>query len=350
MNQIINTALVGYGLSGQAFHAPFLHVNEGFALKQVVERKRKESVKIYPYVQVVSDFETVIQNKEIDLVVIGTPNAFHYDQVKACLQEGKHVVIEKPFMNSSKDCDVIMEMASKHDRQLFVFHNRRWDGDFLTLNKIIQTGVLGEIQYFESHFDRFSPERKRAAWRDIAQPGGGILYDLGPHLLDQAIQLFGLPQSIKADIEAQRENSPVDDYFHLTLGYPDLKVVLTAGMLVEDHDLRYVLHGANGSFIKYGLDPQEAKLKKGLMPLGEDWGKEDPTNYGLITLDDESEDFDGVIETLPGNYMGFYDNVYDTIINDVALAVKPSEARNVIRLIELAFESNEKGEELTISL
>lgn len=337
-------------MSGQAFHAPFLHIHPGFNLVKVLERHHETSREAYPYVSVVKDLTAVVKDEAVDLVVITTPNMFHFEQVKTCLEAGKHVVVEKPFMNSSADCDAIMELAEKKGCKLFVYQNRRWDGDFLTLHKIIRSGVLGEMQHYEAHFDRYSPTRKRAAWRDEDQPGSGILFDLGPHLIDQAVQLFGYPAGLKADIQSQREGSKVDDYFKLEFDYGKLKVILTAGMLVEEHELRYVLHGSNGSYIKYGIDPQEAMLRKGMLPEGNDWGKESPENYGLITLDEEGEDFDGILETLPGNYMAFYDNVYEVLVNGAEQAVKPAEARNVIRLIELAFQSSRQNEKVAVAL
>jgi scyllo-inositol 2-dehydrogenase (NADP+) len=340
----IQTAIVGFGLSGKAFHAPFIHVHQGFDLKQVVERHRSESKKIYPDVQVVRSLEEVLQNPEIDLVVVASPNTVHFDHVKRCLEAGKHVVVDKPFMNTTLECDAIIQLSWKLGKKVFVYQNRRWDGDFLTIQKIIKSGVLGDLQYFEAHFDRYNPHRTRAAWRDEDLPGSGLLYDLGPHLIDQALQLFGTPLDLSADIRKEREGSQVDDYFRLSFEYDGLSVVLTAGMLVEDHELRYILHGSNGSYIKYGLDPQEALLRKGEMPGGKDWGKEDPEFNGLITIDDESEDIDGVIETLPGNYMAFYDNVYSVLTQGAEQAVRPEEARAVIHMIEKAFESQAKHE------
>lgn len=342
--------MVGYGLSGKAFHAPFLHVHEGFNLKKVIERNTSESLKNYPYTEVVRDIDAAIADEDIKLVVICTPNVCHFEQVKKCIEAGKNVVVEKPFMNSSHECDEIIKLAKEKNVHVFVYHNRRWDGDFKTIRKIVRTGVLGNLQYYEAHFDRYSPERKRAAWRDEELPGSGILFDLGPHLIDQALVLFGLPDTIQADIQNQRNGSQVDDYFWIKLGYQGLDAVLTAGMLVEDHNLRYLLHGTNGSFIKYGIDPQEALLRNGLMPVGDTWGKEDPSNYGLITLDDEFEDYDGHIETAPGNYMDFYNNVFDVMNGTAEEAVKPADARNVIRLIELAVESNRQKTKLKVEL
>jgi predicted dehydrogenase len=340
MKNKIKAAVVGYGLSGKVFHAPFLHVHDGFDLRKIVERNKEESKEKYPSVDVVKDLDAVLSDGDIDLVVICTPNVLHFEHVQQCLDAGKHVVIEKPFMNTTAECDAIIDRAKQKNLQVFVYQNRRWDGDFLTIRKIFRSGVLGVLRHYEAHFDRYSPVRTRAAWRDEPLPGSGILYDLGPHLIDQALCLFGHPDALTAEIKAQRQGSVVDDYFRIVLEYSGHEVILTAGMLVEEHDLRYILHGTSGSFIKYGIDPQEAMLRKGEWPVGNNWGKEDPGHFGLITLDDENEDYDGVIETLPGNYMGFYDNVYDVLNAGAELSVKPVEARNVIRLIELAFESS----------
>jgi predicted dehydrogenase len=348
MKKIIHVGIVGFGLSGQAFHAPFLDLHEGFQIKKVVERKSAKSKKLYPYVEVVDSFDNLIDDPKIDLVVICTPNIFHYPMVKEALEAGKHVVIEKPFMNTSKEADEIIELAKSKDLKIFAYHNRRWDGDFQTIKKIFQSGVLGYIEYYEAHFDRYSPVRSRAAWRDEDQPGGGILYDLGPHLIDQAYVLFGKPEAVEADIQAQREGSMVDDYFRIDLKYPKRKVVLTAGMLVSEPGPRYIIHGIKGSFIKYGIDPQEALLRKGKKPEGEEWGSESPDHWGLITIDYDDLNFDGRIETEPGNYMGFYNNVYDVLTRGAELAVKPDEARDVIRIIELAFESSRKKQNIEV--
>ncbi|MCB0806594.1 MAG: Gfo/Idh/MocA family oxidoreductase, partial [Bacteroidales bacterium] len=269
MKKTINAAIAGFGLSGKAFHAPFIHTHDGFKLNKVLERHQEESKKLYPDIHVVRNLEEILSDKNIDLVVISVPNQYHFEMVKACIEAGKHVVIEKPFTNTYKEAEELIGLAKKHQVKLFVYQNRRWDGDFLTIKKVLKSGALGDIQYFEAHFDRYSPERKRAAWRDEEKPGSGILYDLGPHLIDQVLQLFGMPESIEADIQSQRKGSKVDDFFLITMHYPEMIAKVTAGMLVKDPGPRYIIHGNRGSFIKYGIDPQEAALRKGEMPGGE---------------------------------------------------------------------------------
>lgn len=342
MKKIIKTALAGFGLSGKAFHAPFLHVHPGFQLRTVMERTRNESSLLYPDVQVVRSLTEIVNDPEIDLVVICTPNIHHFDMAKACLEAGKHVVVEKPFTNTFSEAEQLIALAREKNLKLFVYQNRRWDGDFLTIKKILKSGVLGEIQYYEAHFDRYSPERKRAAWRDEPLPGSGLLYDLGPHLIDQALYLFGKPLSVRAELQAQRSDSKVDDFFEVELNYKGMTAKVTAGMLVEEPGPRYIIHGARGSFVKYGIDPQEAALREGQSPVGEDFGVESPETWGLVTFDYDDLNFDGRIETERGNYMGFYDNVYDVLANGKPQMVKPEEAALVIRIIEEAFENSEK--------
>lgn len=338
----INAGVIGFGLSGKIFHAPFLHTHPGFRLRKIVERKGAESKKLYPYVEVVQDYKNLIKDKELDLIVVCTPNASHFSMVKESLKAGKHVIIEKPFTPTAKEADELIKIAKKVKKNIFVYHNRRWDGDFMTIKKIIDENILGSIYEYEAHFDRFTPEIDASQWRDKDMPGSGILFDLGAHLIDQAMYLFGHPKKLKADIQAQRKNSLVDDYFRLELEYPELNVILTAGMLVKELGPRFTIKGHKGTYKKPGIDPQEDALKTGLMPGSENWGKEDKKEWGVMDATFDGKHCVCQIETLPGNYMGFYDNVYDAIVHNAELIVKPEEARNVIKIIEMAFADSEK--------
>jgi len=344
----IQTGIIGFGLSGRIFHAPFLHTHFGFGIKKIVERNKAESKSIYQYVQVVNDYHELLKDPDIEMVIVCTPNTFHYKMVKDCLKAGKHVVVEKPFTPSTKEADELIRLAESENRKIFVYQNRRWDGDFITISKIVKSGILGNIEEYEAHFDRFKPEMNSNNWRDLPESGAGILYDLGSHLIDQALCIFGKPTSILADIQSQRKESKVDDYFMIQLKYDNLNVILTSEMLVEHPGPRYLIHGNLGSFIKFGIDPQEEALKTGQMPEGDNWGEENSEKWGMITTQFKDLKIDGSIESEPGNYMGFYDNVYDVLINDGSLAVKPREARNVIRIIELAVESSKVNKEIEI--
>lgn len=346
MGKIINTGVIGFGLSGKVFHAPFLHAHEGFNLTIIVERHNESAKEIYPGVTIVKDYNDLLTDPAIELIVICTPNTSHFQIAKACLEAGKHIIVEKPFMPTSDEADQIIRLAARKNLKVFVYQNRRWDGDFLTIRKLIEGDLLGDINYYESHFDRYSPERTRAAWRDEDQPGSGNLFDLGSHLIDQVLCLFGNPISVKADLQAQRKGSQVDDFFELTLKYPGLYAVVIAGMLEKEHDLRYVLKGSNGHYTKNGIDPQEDKLKQGILPTANHFGKEESQYYGNIGFKNNGLNYTGIIETEEGNYMSFFNNVYNSIVKGESMVIRPEEARDVIRIIELAFQSSKEKREI----
>ena len=349
MDNIIKTGIIGFGLSGRVFHAPFLHVHPGFELTAIVERHDERSKKIYPHVKVLKDHRELLADKNIRLVVIATPNVMHFPMAAECLAAGKHVVIEKPFTNSVTEADELIRLAAKSGKKIFVFHNRRFDADFLTIQKLLQTESLGDITCYEAHFDRFSPQLKPNAWRDKELPGSGILFDLGPHLIDQALALFGMPHSLRARLSAEREGSRVDDCFELSLFYPSLTALLKAGMMVQEPGPRYLIRGTKACLTKYGIDPQEARLKAGEMPGSENWGKEDEQYLG--TLSPTGPDQQAMIRVPgeQGNYMKFYENVFAVLSGkNIPMPVTAEEARNVIFIIEKAFESHAMNTRLSI--
>ncbi len=346
MSEIIKVGLVGFGMSGQLFHAPFIDVNENFELIKVVERHSDNSPEYYPDVEVVRSIDELLLDKEIQLIVITTPNIYHYEQTKKALLAGKHVVIEKPFTPTVKEAQELIDLSLEQNRQIFVYQNRRWDGDFLTIQKLLQTDLLGNLLEYEAHFDRYTPILNKKPWKEADEPAGGNLYDLGTHLIDQAVCLFGLPKSVWADIRTQREGSKVDDAFEVVLNYPDLKVTLKAGMMVREEGPRYILNGTKGSFVKYGIDPQEEDLDNGFSPDNAGWGEDFPEQYGFLNTEIDGLVFKGNIKTIPGSYQKFYENVFDVLYNNDEIAIKPKEARDVIRIIELAFESDRLGKVL----
>jgi predicted dehydrogenase len=342
MEKKIKVGLVGFGISAKVFHAPFLTTVPGFELTSVVERSKNESQKMYPWVKVVRTIDELIDDPVIDLIVITTPNETHLPYALQSLEGQKHVVLEKPFANSSDEALKLVDVAKRSGKILSVYQNRRYVSDFFTIKEILAKRLLGEIHEFTAHYDRYRAEAKPNAWREEAKPGSGILYDLGPHLIDQALYLFGLPQTITADIRMQRPHSKVDDYFSLQLNFGSTKVVLHAGMLIREPGPRYMIHGRRGSFIKYGEDPQEAILRAGGLPLGEDWGKEPDHYYGLLHTEIDGAVVKEIYPSKKGDFGDYYRSLYQSITEEKKVTERPEHGYNTVRLIELAFESHQK--------
>jgi scyllo-inositol 2-dehydrogenase (NADP+) len=300
----------------------------------------------FPTVTVVPTLDRLLAHEEITLVVIATPNDTHYDLAKQALAAGKHVVVDKPFVIHAAQADELIALAHKQQVVLSVFHNRRWANDFLTIRHLLQSGLLGELSTYEAHYDRYRPI-VRDRWRERAQPGAGILYDLGSHLIDQALFLFGFPQAVWADVQAQRTGAQADDYFHLVLSYPRQRVILHAASLVRAPGPRFQIHGSAGSFIKYGLDSQEDALKAGKRPGDPAWGEDRAEDYGALTMDVGEITVEGKVKTLTGHYEAFYQGIVDAITLGKPAPVSAEEARNTIKVIEGALQSHK--EQRTIS-
>lgn len=342
VNKTINVGLIGFGMAGQVFHAPVITAVDGLRLHSVSARKPEQQDILrtrYPQARIVEHADEILGDAEVDLVVVATSNDMHYPLTKAALLAGKHVVVEKPFTNTSAEADELIALAKERDRLLTVHHNARWNSDYQTVRKVIASGRLGQLAAFEVRYDRFRPAL-RENWREWNMPGSGILYDLGAHLIDQSLQLFGFPDAIHADLRQQRPGAEAVDDFHLILHYPGMRVVLRGSLLVKEPSPRYALYGLNGAFVKYGIDPQEEALKRGESPRGNaEWGVEPTDIWGkLNVLDGENDDI-SFVESERGNYPAFYRNVRDAVWGTEALLVKPEEARNVIRIIELAEKS-----------
>lgn len=338
----IGVGLIGYGMAARTFHGPVIQSVPHLRLKKVVSRHPDPALDRDPSIEVVQDTAALLQDKAIDLVVIATPNRSHFDLASQALLAHKHVVVEKPFTTSSAQAQQLIELARGQNRLISVHHNRRWDGDFLTIKRLLGSNLLGRLVEYESHYDRFRNFPRPDAWREAAGEGSGILFDLGSHLIDQAQVLFGLPQRVTADLRTQREFAQAIDNFDLTLHYDGLKVILKGGMLVRGHEPRFVLRGTAGSFIKYGMDPQEEALKRGLTPASPGWGEEPRERWGTLTTQIDGLHVEGQVETLAGSYQTYYQNVADAIAGRAELAVTPEAARDTIRIIELAIRSNEQ--------
>lgn len=340
MTEPIKTALCSFGMSGWVFHAPFINTNNNFELYAVVERSKNLAVEKFPNIITYRSIDALLADDKVELVIVNTPNNTHFEFAQKALLANKHVVVEKPFTNTVAEAKALVELAKQQNKILSVYHNRRWDSDFLTVKQIVESGKLGNIVEAEIHFDRFKQELSPKAHKEIPSAGAGILHDLGSHIIDQALQLFGKPQAVYADLRIIRPISQVHDYMHVTLHYSNLRVHLKASYLVKETLPAYVLHGSNGSFIKSRADVQENMLQQHQSPLRYDWGKEPETEDGILNIIENGKDIRQQIPTLQGNYMHFYDNLFHTIRNNTSIAVKPEEALTVIQVIEKAFESS----------
>jgi scyllo-inositol 2-dehydrogenase (NADP+) len=338
--QPIKTALLSFGMSGKVFHAPFLQVHEGFEPDAVWERSKNEAQKIYPDIKTYRTLEDLLADEAIELVIVNTPNSTHFEYAKKALEAGKHVVVEKPFTVHSKDGDTLIALTKEKGLRLAAYHNRRWDSDFSTAKKVFDDGLLGEIVEAEFHFDRYKQELSAKQHKEIPQPGAGILYDLGAHLIDQALYLFGPPEAVFADVRILRPMSKVDDYFEVLLYYPQLRVRLHGSYLVREPVPSFVLHGTKGSFLKWRADVQEEALLAGHSPGTPDWGVEPVTERGLLHTEINGVVLKETIPTLQGNYMEYFNLLYEAMRNNGPVPVSAEEGMNNVRLIEAAFKSS----------
>ena len=337
----INTALCSYGMSGVVFHGPLLEAHSGYKISKILERTRNESEGKHPGSEIVRDYEAILKDPDIELVVVNTPDHLHLGMCAKAIEAGKHVVVEKPFTLKATDADTLIGLAREKGTILSVFHNRRWDGGFMTVKEVIETGKLGRLVDFESHFDRFRNYIKES-WKDQSN-GTGTLYNLGSHLVDQTLTLFGMPERLFCDSRMLRDGAKTDDSYDLFLHYPEFKCQLRSSYLVKEPGPRFILHGTEGSFLMRGLDRQEADLKAGISPNSANWGEEPESSWGKINTTFQGEELLGTIKTIPGNYLAYYDNIYEAIRNNQPLQVTAEQARDVIRIIEAAYESSREG-------
>lgn len=339
----IKVGLIGFGMAGRVFHAPLIDHVEGLQLSSIRETK-KDNIEIikerYPQAKIVDSSEAIFNGLDIDLIVIAVPNKYHYEIAKQALLAGKHVVVDKPVTVTSAEAQELINIAKEQKKVLSVYQNRRWDSDFLTVKKVIASGKLGRIVEYESHFDRFRNDIRPDSWKEEGSLGTGVLYDLGSHLIDQALVLFGLPESVSADIRVQRDNSEIPDYFALMLEYGEFKVTIKSGMLVKEPLPKYIISGTEGAFVKYGMDIQESTLNEAKITLSDPkWGEEPEEIWGVLnTVKDGRRN----LKSEKGNYAAYYENVQAAINGNEDLFVTAEQAANIINIIELAMKSNEE--------
>lgn len=361
----IRTAVIGFGLGGRVFHCPFISAVPGLELAAIVQRRGDEAAQAYPSARILRSAEEAIAAPEIDLVVVTTPNETHFDLAARALEAGKHVVVDKPITSSARSARALAALAKAHGRLLAPFHNRRWDGDFLTLRKLLAEGTLGRVVEIVSRFDRYRPLQRADTWKESATDSTGLLFDLGPHLVDQALALFGAPARITATLRHNRDRTDVDDGFDVILEYETgegrtLRYACHATLLAADPSARFVVHGTHGSYRKFGVDPQEpVMVNSGRRPPRLDseeegeWLPEPEAAWGTLTvaraLTQTPELAQAPYPTVAGDYRLFYANVRDAIHGRAPLAVTAEDGVRTLRLLDLARQSHQERRTVAVT-
>lgn len=342
MPENLKVGLMGYGFAGETFHAPVIQHCGRASVTAIATGKPERAQADYPDAHIVDTFDALLAIDALQAVVIATPNDTHFDLARRALEAGKHVVVDKPVTLSGADTRTLADLAHSRNLLFAPFHNRRWDGDFMTVRALIDSGRLGRVAHYESHFDRFRPKVPQR-WREEASRGGGLLFDLGPHLIDQALALFGRPQTVFATVKAQRDHASAPDYVHLLLGYDDKEIVLHASALAALEPPRFMIHGTRGSYVKTGLDVQEDQLKAGLRPGNAAFGKNPP---GLLREVDGDHDLRQEFATRDGAYVEFYRALAASVLDGKPFPIPAQDAVDVMTIIDLAIQSDAEGRRL----
>jgi scyllo-inositol 2-dehydrogenase (NADP+) len=341
---MINVGLIGFGLAGRSFHAPVISAVPGLKLAAILQRNGSEAAAGYPDARIVRSLDELLAIRDIRLIVIATPNETHAPFARQCLAAGRDVVVDKPFATSYEEAASLAQLAQNSGRLLTVYQNRRYDGDFQAIRELVAAGTLGRIVRFETNYDRFRPNLKPNAWREQQVAGAGIWFDIGPHLIDHAMVLFGLPAAVTADIRTEREGGKADDAFDVMFHYPhSMRAVLSSNILAATQRTRFLLFGTKGAFLKQTFDPQELNLRRGEIPKDGPWGSEPEENWGLLTLSDGTNTTQRRVPSGTGDYRDYYANVRDVLLGKAELFVTLPHALDVMRALELARESSAKG-------
>ncbi len=337
----INTAIASFGLSGQVFHAPFVQAHPGFNLIGIVERHKDLSRKEYHHTKLYRSFDEILKDDEVALVVVNTPVQTHFEYTQKAIEAGKKVIVEKPFTVSAEEATALQQLVLKKNAQAIVYQNRRYDGDFLKLKEMLSSQLLGSIKEAEMRFDRYRPQKSSKLHKEAAIPGAGILHDIGAHLIDQAIILFGMPQSVFADIDILREEGTANDYFEIILKYNDgLRVRLVSTVFSLGNNYEYRFHGSMGTFLQKRSDAQEQALTNGIRPNMEQWMPENTHEDGLLITFQNNNIHHQPTQSKQGNYMHFYNDVYQHIVNQKVNPVPFSDAVNTMTIIDTAIKSS----------
>lgn len=336
---MINTALVSYGMSGRVFHAPFIDLNPDFNLVGSWERSQKNIQARYPHTKSFESYEEILNDPSIHLVIVNSPNDTHYEYTKRALLAGKHVVTEKAFTVTVAEAEELDALAQKLNLKLAVYHNRRYDADFLTIQKLIKEDAIGEFLDIQISFERYRTTLSPKVHKELPTPGAGVLFDLGPHLVDQALLLSGMPTHIFSDLRIIRKVSLVDDYFTLLLYYPTHRILLTSGMVYMQQLPAYKIYGSKGCFIKYRADIQEDELLADKIPTGPNWGVEPESKWGTLSTDNNGETSTQIIPSLAGDYGQFYSLMAAAIKHNAPVPTSAKHGADIIRVLETARKS-----------
>jgi scyllo-inositol 2-dehydrogenase (NADP+) len=337
---MIDVGLIGFGLAGRAFHAQVIRAVPGLRLAAVLQRSGNEAAEQYPDVRIARTLDELLSIPEIRLVVIATPNETHFSLAKQCLAAGRDVLVDKPFTTTLAEAVELVEFAKQRGCLLTVYQNRRYDGDCQAIRQLVGSGLLGRIVSFETNYDRFRPQLKPGAWRERSGPGTGIFFDIGPHVIDHALLLFGLPEALTADIRSERDGAVADDAFDVAFHYPRLRADLRSSILAAVPRPRFAIHGTQGAYVKLTVDPQESNLRRGFIPTDAAWGAEPEENWGLLTLSENGAFTERRVPSATCDYRDFYANLRDALLGKAELAVTPEWALDVMRLLELARQSS----------
>jgi scyllo-inositol 2-dehydrogenase (NADP+) len=361
MSLPIRTAVLGYGFAGRIFHSPFIAAVPGLELSAIVQRHGDNAAADYPKTRILRSVEEAFDDPAIDLIVVGTPNETHFELAKAALLAGKHVVVDKPFAPTSAEARELIVLAQERGKVIAPFHNRRLDGDFVTVQKIVAEGTLGRVTQVISHYDRYRPLQRAGTWKEAGGRSNGLLWDLGPHLVDQALALYGAPKFITANVRSERDVTNIDDAFDIVLDYVladgrGLRYACHSTMIGAEAAPRFRVHGTHGSYVKYGMDVQEAALLAGERPprVGSStvWLAEPESGWGTLTLAPDPAEPTKLerhkVPTEVGDYRHFYESVRDAILGVSPLAIPAEDGYRTIRLLELAVQSSERQRTLTV--
>jgi scyllo-inositol 2-dehydrogenase (NADP+) len=340
----IGVGLVGYGMAGSSLHLPLITAEPRLELRAVVT-SRPDRV---PDVAVVPTLAALLDDPAVELVVVAVPNAAHHEVARTTLQAGRHVVVDKPFTVTTAEADDLIRLADERGRRLSVFHQRRWDADQLTIRRCVEEGLVGRVSTFVARFDRFKPG-PTTRWTEEDEPGAGVLYDLGAHLIDQTLHLFGTPETVWADLGVQRPGGGAVDYVHVVLRYGPLRAILHAGSLVRAPGPRFEVHGDRGSFVKDGMDGQIAAILAGGRPGDPGFGDEPPAHHGTLTTEQAGLASTGRLASVPGDYAAFYREMAAAVRGEGPVPVPAGQARDVVRVIGCAMESSREGRVVAFS-